>query len=496
MFSTTKEHKMDDQEIEIVFDDSDSDSSDDSETEYVYVDFLRDSMKTFDSLGDLEKWFLDWYPSVFKRIEFGAGHYLKKDCPDGDLTTVREVNTSFKFNVPTWKGNTLGVDIKTIKFSCLFDRVKDKLNLYSNVCYKPRDHNLKKNEFNTWVEFVSYEEEEEEEEEKDTRLEQLLEFIKNIICSGDDESYKYIMSWLRHTVMFPWKKTEVCIFLQSPQGCGKGAFANFLKECVYGSHCSGVVCGLDPMVQKHNCIIAKKTFIFVDELPTHTGEFHSQFDKMKNLITEAEIYVEPKGMEGYNIQNLLNIMIATNNFWSLKLEGTDRRYFCQKVSDSKRGAKFAPYWDNLCNMVMTPETGIEFCRYLRGMKDEDVVCLRKIPETALRTALKESSKCVSMRFLTDVISGDFEFIEKVYFTKEFNHADVGVVDCGVDRDALYEMFIDWCRKDGEKSVKKRIFTSDISDALTPIRVQIDKSRKRVYNLSDIGYQKRGVERLE
>ena len=456
--------------------------------EYVYMDFLREGGEVFDSLEDLCKWFTTQFPRVFARIEEGPGYFLKKDSIDNPPSTIPLLNEVYQYSSTVQIKNRLEKKTNSLKFIDMYRNFLQMTHGYSNLAYKPRDYKMGKYEYNMWEEFVGYREEEEEMEYEagtEERLAVFLDFLKNVICGGDIKCFVYLRSWLRHIVMKPWEKTETCVFLQSTQGCGKGFLSKFLSSVVFGEHCSSVVCGLLPLVQKHNFIVAKKSFMFIDELPTQAGEFHSMFDKMKHYITESFIYVEPKGKEGYNIDNRCNFMMASNNVYSLKVEDTDRRYFCLKVSDEKRGDN--KYWDYMFSEVLRDDVGVAFCRYLMNTPEEECVSLKDIPDTELRKQLKNNSKCVSHKFLDDMVSGDFTFNVKFNCLPEFKNRKMGQVKYGITPDQLYTLFKGYCEDFAERSMKKKVFFSSIQDRITCNRAKIDKKNYRIYNLGDVGY---------
>ena len=461
---------------------------------YVYMDFLREGTKVFKDLSELREWYVCNFPRVFARIEEGSGYFLKKDSVDNPPSNVMGVSEEYEYMYigGGGKNNNFKEKVTSAKFIELYKNCLQDTHGYSNVCYKPRDFKVGNYEYNLWEEFVGYREDREGEgtcvkieEETEVKLKAFIDFLKRIICRGDDKCFKYIRSWLRHIVNKPWSKTEVCIFLQSTQGCGKGFLSKFLSDVVFGEHCSSVICGLLPLVQKHNFILAKKSFMFIDELPTQSGEFHSAFDKMKHYITEDKIYVEPKGREGYNIDNRCNFMMSSNNVFSLKVEATDRRYCCLQVSDEERGNK--DYWNYMFNEVLQDDVGVAFVKYLMDVPEDECVNLKDIPQTELRKQLQNNSKCVSQRFLDDILSGEFTFSVSYNCIQEFTNKKMGVVKYGLTPDNLYDLFKMYCSSFSENIMKKKVFFSSIQDVIQCKVCKVNKKTTRVYNLGDIGF---------
>ena len=63
----------------------------------------------------------------------------------------------------------------------------------------------------------------------------VIDFINDIICSGDDASYEYLKHWIGHVLQRPWEKPEVSIVLIGTKGTGKSLFAKFLERLIDGA---------------------------------------------------------------------------------------------------------------------------------------------------------------------------------------------------------------------------------------------------------------------
>ena len=456
---------------------------------YTHADFVHECITTeFDGMDEANTFFQEYFPLVYAFIAQGKPFYLCKNASDSDLSRVESLtgNLNVKLIVvvngmPQQKVFKLKLD----KF--LETAVKNNaVEVYSNLCCKPRDHNLKPREFNLWDEFISYNGECDKDTEEllqDNNLKQLIDFIKDIICSGNENHFNYLITWLKHIMEKPWEKTEICFFLQSEQGCGKGNLTNFLRKHVFGLHCSGLVCGLRSLTQKHNSIVANKSFMVVDELPATSDDFHGQFDTMKHLITEDSLSIEPKGKEIYEIDNNCNFMMSGNNLFSLKIEESDRRYACFQVSNSRRGDK--PYWDNLCNNVLTAETGLLFTNYLLSFNKQ--VNLKNIPDTNIRNELKNNSKSSSLKYIDDLVLGEYD-IPNVMFMPTFKTKN-GEVKYGLTSKNLYLNYKDYCQHTGERCMKLKVFANIIQTKMSSKMYSIKGKKARLYDLGDIEYSR-------
>lgn len=457
---------------------------------YTYADFFHECATTeFNGMVEANTFFQEYFPLVCALIAQGNPYYLCKNSSDTELSRVDKLKGNIQVKLAVIVGGSPQEKVFNISLDKFVSTAikNNHFDVYSNVCSKPRDHNIKLREFNMWDEFVSYnginEEDNMEDLLEDDKLKQLLAFIKDIICNKSETNFKYIIAWLKHIMVQPWDKTCICIFLQSQQGCGKGAFTNFLRHHVFGTMSSGLVCGLRSLTQKHNGNIANKSLMIVDELPTTSEDFHGQFDIMKNLITEQQLNIEPKGKECYTIDNNCNFMLTGNNLFSLKIEDTDRRYACFEVSNSMRGNRV--YWDNLCNNVLTDKTGLLFTTYLL-LVDSDTD-IKNIPNTKIRNEIMNNSKSSSLKYLDDLVKYEYD-IPNAMFIPAFKSKN-GDIKYALSSKNLYLNFKDYCQYTCERIVKLKIFTNIIQTKMTSKVYSIKGKKIRLYNLGDINYKR-------
>lgn len=458
----------------------------DASDEYIYLDF-RNTLdeNVFDSYEEARDFVAKNMPRVMVEITQGEGFFLKKDEVNMIDTIVSSipstVNVSFTMITRGKKGRMQEKE-ENISLKDFISARTIKLAKYSSLAFKPRDHNLYKYQYNCWSEFVGHNEL--KTDEPTERLSNILDFVKDIICDGEDISYRYIISWLHQIITRPWDKTRICIFCQSEPGAGKGTFTNFLINYVFGQHVSKTVCGIQPLVQKHNKVLMNKIFISVDEIPSYNqGSFHGTFDKMKHLITEPTVSIEPKNKEVIDIENNANFFMTTNNKYSIKVEKGDRRYFCLRVSSKKKGNP--KYWRNLYDNVLTEEGGKEFYSYLYNLTpdDNEIIPLYPIPMNKFKEELVIASESPVDTFLKD-IREEVMNIQLDNTGSAFVFSDDGE-NIYIQTTTLYNKFKEWCLASGEKVMKQKIFSSMIKERLEYKSVLINGKTLRVFDLTGI-----------
>ena len=347
--------------------------------------------------------------------------------------------------------------------------------LYNKIVFKPNDHKIRPNERNIWTGFKA-------EGVKEVNMELITPFlnhIKTVWANNNDHHYKYFLTWLAQIIQTPYKPTDVAIILQGGQGSGKTLPCQFLAEHVFGKSLSLTLAGLSALTQRFNGVVKGKIFVNVNELSVvDSDSFNSTFDKMKALITDRSMMVEPKGLESFSINNYSNYIETTNHIHTVKLERGDRRYACFEVNDEHKGDY--DYFDNLVDSF-TDEAGDHLYQFL--LEYTDKVSLRKIPETSLRTQMLNNSKNSVVRFIEEILEDDEDDEEDEIKDEEsddvfgFSTKRVPMFDLGKKKASmsnLYEKYGYWCVNNGEKKYANNRF-----GAMIPKELIKDKGNNRI-----------------
>jgi len=345
--------------------------------DYSWYDFKQELRKNqpFKNYDNMMTFILDRVPRVVGIATFGEGMIIKKEG-EGNYSLL-------KTNKLDDRVYHLDKDGKHIMIPFLYHfQFKNNLPLYNRIVYNPKmDH--KESEFNTWFPFVSNNPCKDDDYSK---LDELIDFIKEVVCYNDNEKFIWLISYIKEMIMFPWRKTKIALLLRSTeQQVGKGVFCNFLQRMVFGTHCSGTITGFSQITQRFNSVLMNKQLLVIDELPSTRSEFYSNFDILKNLITEPTISIEKKGIEPFSMDSFVNIICCSNNSKPLHIEQDDKRWQVFEINPKYKGV--ASYWDNLVNNVMTEETGRKFYKYLEEFKD--FVNIRNILQTRELCEMKE-----------------------------------------------------------------------------------------------------------
>lgn len=155
------------------------------------------------------------------------------------------------------------------------------------------------------------------------RIQHILDHIKNVWASGDEELYEYFICWFARILQQPWNKNKVCIGLKSIEGVGKTCILELFAEIIgkeYYMECTD----LERVVGKFNFMAQNKLLINFNE--TNWGGDKKMKGKFKSFITDGNVTIEPKGKDPYDIDCYSNCIITTNENWLVDVKGDDRRF--------------------------------------------------------------------------------------------------------------------------------------------------------------------------
>lgn len=180
------------------------------------------------------------------------------------------------------------------------------------------------------------------------KCDKILNHIKEVWCSGIEEEYTYVVSWLAHMFQHPEKLSQTALVLQSVPGAGKGII---IENCIVkplGIHAM-TTSRTEDLVGKFNLHLSMNIFFFANEME-YTAQ-NSVKSMMKTLVETDTRNIEAKGVNKKQTRNCTSLIIATNGEWALNLDHDDRRYVYLTVSSKYVGnvAYFTDLFDEISN---------------------------------------------------------------------------------------------------------------------------------------------------
>lgn len=159
----------------------------------------------------------------------------------------------------------------------------------------------------------------------------MREHLLGVICDGNSETYEWLEAWLARIVQEPGgDRPGTSIVLKGGQGTGKGMFVNNFGRIV-GPHFIHLT-SQDQLTAKFNAQFADSLLVFADE-SCYPGD-KAGVGRLKGLITEPQLTIEHKGVNSFQIDNHVNLIMASNEDWVVPADWDDRRFCVLQVSDA------------------------------------------------------------------------------------------------------------------------------------------------------------------
>lgn len=244
-------------------------------------------------------------------------------CTEGDHVDFRNIS-GFKVSYNNRKVRL--TDKKTMPMGDFwlqsFDRrTRECMGLWAHPKVAPVDG------FNLWRGFAV------EPKEGDCSL--LIEHIYNVVASGNEELADYIIMWIAWMFQNPGIPAETVIALRGTEGVGKSLLGKALRKIIGYTHSTQITDHEQFIAGRFNKYMQDCVFLFGDEC--YWAGSKSLEGKLKGLITESTIRIEPKGIDVYEVNNALHMMLSSNNEWIVPAGPDARRFVVADVSSARIG---------------------------------------------------------------------------------------------------------------------------------------------------------------
>jgi len=198
--------------------------------------------------------------------------------------------------------------------------------------------------------------------------------IYEVLTSKQKGQYEYFLNFLSASAK--GFKTRSSIYMQTPEGVGKGILMNFLGDMLGNRFLKS---SSTETVTKFTIPFEGRTLVNIDEL---TGSADSSYkviqDKLKTLITEPVFDCRTMHKAVYSQKNTFNIIITTNNN-SIELSvNNSRRYVCMDVSSHRVGD--FKYFENLKKNMDKKNVKIAYYKFLLERFEKNNVVAFKFDE--------------------------------------------------------------------------------------------------------------------
>lgn len=170
---------------------------------------------------------------------------------------------------------------------------------------------------------------------------EIQEFLFEIICDKDWDSYIYLLFFIAHALQKPEEKPGVMIILLGGQGIGKGTVGRIFRKIWSATYIQ--INNVEEIVGTFNAILERSYIIFMDEA-LFAGNRRGT-DELKSIVTEPIIQISEKYQPSRQIRSVHRFIAATNADHFKNTERDDRRDFTLRVSEARKGD--LDYWNEL-----------------------------------------------------------------------------------------------------------------------------------------------------
>ncbi len=159
-----------------------------------------------------------------------------------------------------------------------------------------------------------------------------LDHVLDVICSGKQEHYDYLIRWMATAVQHPGQPGHVAVVLRGGQGVGKGSFVNHFGA-LFGRHYLAVQ-NSEHLFGRFNAHLIDCALLFADEAFWAGNKKHE--GQLKALVTEEMMISERKNFDAYAAANYMKLIMASNGDWVVPADVDDRRFLVLDVSDERK----------------------------------------------------------------------------------------------------------------------------------------------------------------
>lgn len=137
-----------------------------------------------------------------------------------------------------------------------------------------------------------------------------LQYVKEVLADNDSGAYDWVLDWLADIMQHPSKKPGTALVLVGEQGAGKSYLGECIMRQIIGETHSTSANDINALVSQFNKLAENRLFLQVDE-STSSGS-RAAADKLKSIISDNSIQIEPKGIDRYAAPNHMRILFTSN----------------------------------------------------------------------------------------------------------------------------------------------------------------------------------------
>ena len=390
----------------------------------------------------------------YKKVEFEKNHckiinksiYIKQTEDDNIFLSKKTITDAYEhITCPN------PIDGKIRLFINLWTTGNDKIRCYDNFDIYPYPLVCPETTYNLWLPFEA------EKIETYTPNPEALNVILNhikILCNNEEAVSDYFIKWIGQMIQYPAIKT-ICPTMISNEGAGKGTLNKLIQKMLGAKKCMETTNpGRDVWGQFNSCM-TNAFFVNLNEL-SKKDTLESE-GKIKALITDGNLWVNPKGVNQFEINSYHRFFITTNKLEPIATSSGDRRNLIIRSSDElcPKTKKNTDYFKKL-HQYLDDKNVIATCyNYFKNIPNLDKFNEIPIPKTEYQENLKQLELSPPEQFIRELVINE---------TKE---------SIEIKSKDIYTKFSSWCNE------------NNIDYDITPLKLSV-----RLSNLNIKGLEKK------
>jgi len=251
--------------------------------------------------------------------------------------------------------------------------------VYNSIGVYPHDKECPNDILNIWTGY---------EIEKYTsdiiEIDDILEHI-NILVNKDEIIYNFVLDWIANMFQFPSNQSILLAFTGA-EGSGRSAICELLFKIIGDK--SIEISDMNEIFGSFNDQLSSKVFLNINEVSRHDMMKHTE--RLKTIITSPTINIKTKGKSQRTENNLLHIMLTTNNDNVLDIKENSRRYFLYETNDELRGN--TEYFNKLYSRINNKKVQYSFYKMMMIRPVKSTITIKDIPITKIMKECMELNR--------------------------------------------------------------------------------------------------------
>lgn len=220
---------------------------------------------------------------------------------------------------------------------------------------------------------------------ENSEIKMFYDYVMEVLASGDEKVAHWLFSWLADCLQFPHKKPGTALVLVGVEGAGKTFLGEHIMGRIIGPTHATQTNSITTLTHQFNTIIDNKIFLTCNE-SVHSYQKDTAA-RLKSIITDETIIIEPKGINSYTKPNHMHFMFTSNYEDAaifISASPYERRFTVVKVSDHR--ARDIKYWDDM--HLWTPQALPKIMQWLLDYRYDRKLVMRPLETEAKRNIQK------------------------------------------------------------------------------------------------------------